>query len=109
MTLIRQSLLECGNVLLFLRCPPTGPETLPRGPERDVLAALDFGRGLDDERSAAAGHVVEADLVAKDGLAAPGRPLEAAAEKAPSQDRIKAGDSARDPVERLGNAGLGHG
>jgi hypothetical protein len=35
MTLIREGLLECADVLLFLRWPPTDPETLLRRPERD--------------------------------------------------------------------------
>ena len=49
MTLIRECLLECGNVLLSLRCPVTNPETLPRGPERDGLAALNRRRRFDDQ------------------------------------------------------------
>ena len=48
MTLIREGLLECGDVLLSLRCPPIDPETLLCGPERHVLAPLNLRRRVDD-------------------------------------------------------------
>ena len=45
MTLINQSLLECVNVSLALRCPPANPDAHLRGPERDGLAYLNPGGG----------------------------------------------------------------
>jgi hypothetical protein len=48
MTLIREDLLECADVLLSLGCPPTDAEALSRGPEREGLAALNLRRRLDD-------------------------------------------------------------
>ena len=69
-----------------------------------------FGQQCNIQRLAAAGDVIEADLVAEGGLASARRALDdiqASLEKAAPQDGVEAANAARHPIEP-GNAAIGH-
>ena len=62
-----------------------------------------LGQQCHIERTATLGDMMEADLVAEDGLPCPGRALndkDAAAQKAAAQNRVQSRHSGRDAFER---------